>query len=411
MKIAYGNSRMENESLNINKSQTARELETDRRTADKYINGFQKSQTRRKPSCPDPCHDLIQELLSDQCQQVFYYKRVLWQYPADSHGLTECKHSNFCHYINAHEEFAGYFNCKNPSNAKRPVIRFETGAGEQAQPGWKENIPFTLRSGESTAINVFALLLSYSRFRVCRLSLSKTQDVRFSLLNDAFETLGGVPREIVTDNMKTVMHQAGGCESRGSVNVRFDQSAKDHGFQVRPCAAGRPRTKARAEAPVKILDEIRAYNGQLDYTELNELAERTGNRVSGQANQGTGKMPVLYFDREKASLNPLPAEEIRKHHTIHTYRSRVNASSMVTYKGSQYSVPPEYIGKELKLQAYDGYIHIYDNTKLVTLHSPCTQKLNCHERHYVEIARMSHAFREEDIEKRAQENPATCCSR
>ena len=38
----------ENSSLNINKSQIARELDVDRRTVDKYINGFQKSKKRKK---------------------------------------------------------------------------------------------------------------------------------------------------------------------------------------------------------------------------------------------------------------------------------------------------------------------------------------------------------------------------
>ena len=37
---------VENSSLNINKSQIARELEVDRRTVDKYINGFQKKNIR-----------------------------------------------------------------------------------------------------------------------------------------------------------------------------------------------------------------------------------------------------------------------------------------------------------------------------------------------------------------------------
>ena len=120
----------------------------------------------------------------------------------DNHGLNECKYSNFCHYINTHEEFADYFKRKRPSNADKPVIRFETPEGKQAQLDWKENIPFVLKSGETININVLVLLLSYSRFRVYRLSLSKTQDVLFSLLNDALETFGGVPEEIVTDNMK-----------------------------------------------------------------------------------------------------------------------------------------------------------------------------------------------------------------
>lgn len=395
---------IENSSLNINKSQIARELGVDRRTVDKYINGFHKSKKRKKGSHLDKYYDVIQELLSEQNSQIFYYKRILWQYMVDNHGLNDCKYSNFCHYINSHEEFAAYFKQKRPSNANRPVIRFETPAGKQAQLDWKENIPFVLKSGETITVNIFVLLLSYSRFRVYRLSLSKTQDVLFSLLNDALETFGGVPCEIVTDNMKTVMAQSRTDASEGKINICFEQFAKDYGFETRPCIAGRPQTKAKVEAPMKILDEIRAYNGCLEYTELCELVERINNRVNSQVNQGTGRIPLLYFEKEKAFLNPLPTEEIRKHYRIDTYRSKVNSSSMVTYKNSQYSVPPEYIGKEMKLQVYDNYIHIYYNTNLVTLHSLSCKKLNYHEEHYIAIAQQSHSFKKEDIESRAKEN-------
>lgn len=62
--------------------------------------------------------------------------------------------------------------------------------------------------GDTIDVNIFVLLLSYSRFRVYRVSLSKTQDILFSYLDDTFETFGGVPDEIVTDNMKTVMDEA-----------------------------------------------------------------------------------------------------------------------------------------------------------------------------------------------------------
>ena len=394
----------ENSSLNINKSQIARELGVDRRTVDKYMNGFQKSKKRKKSSRLDKYYDVIQELLSEQTSQVFYYKRILWQYLLDNYELNECKYSNFCHYINSHEEFAAYFKQKRPSNASKPVLRFETPEGKQAQLDWKENIPFVLKSGETVNINVLVLLLSFSRFRVYRLSLSKTQDVLFSLLNDALETFGGVPEEIVTDNMKTVMDEPRIKDSEGKVNNSFEQFAKDYGFKVRPCIAGRPQTKAKVEAPMKILDEIRAYSGRLNYTELCELVERINNRINSQVNQGTGRIPLLYFEKEKAFLNPLPAEEIRKHYRIATYRCKVNTSSMITYKNSQYSVPPEYIGKEMKLQVYDNYIHIYHNTALVTLHSVSLKKLNYHEKHYIAIARQSRSFPKEDIESRAKEN-------
>ena len=76
---------------------------------------------------------------------------------------------------------------------------FETDKGQQAQLDWKENINFVLSNGEVININIFVLILSYSRFRVYRLSLEKTQDVVFSFLNESFEAFGGVPKELLTD--------------------------------------------------------------------------------------------------------------------------------------------------------------------------------------------------------------------
>ena len=38
---------------------------------------------------------------------------------------------------------------------------------------------------------------------------------------------------------------------------------------------------------MKILDEIRAYNGKLNYMKLVELVTRINNRVNAQVNQGT----------------------------------------------------------------------------------------------------------------------------
>ena len=61
-------------------------------------------------------------------------------------------------------------------------------------------------------------------------SLSKTQDILFSFLDDAFETLGGIPDEIVTDNMKTVMDEARTEYYAGKVNNKFQQFADDYGF-------------------------------------------------------------------------------------------------------------------------------------------------------------------------------------
>ncbi len=102
-------------------------------------------------------------------------------------------------------------------------MRYETEIGYQAQLDWKENMKFTLINGKVISINIFVLILSYSRFRVYRLSLSKTQDVLFSFINDAFETFEGVPKELLTDNMKTVMDDARTEYKKGKANNKFQQ--------------------------------------------------------------------------------------------------------------------------------------------------------------------------------------------
>ena len=311
---------------------------------------------------------------------------------------------NFCHYLRKYPEFDSYFRKGRHSNTNKVTIRYETDMAKQTQLDWKESVPFILSSGEKVDVNIFVLLLSYSRFRVYRVSLGKSQDILFSFLDDAFEIFGGVPEEVVTDNMKTVMDEPRTKYHSGKINNKFGQFAKDYGFRVHPCIAGQPRTKAKVEAPMKILDEIRAYNGKLNYRELIELVTRINHRVNTQVNQGTGRIPLLYFEKEKALLHSLPADNVRKPYQITTNTVKVNHSSMFHYKTCQYSVPPEYVGKIVLLQVYDGYIHVYCNTKLITIHQLSTKKLNYISRNYSAIAKESHVFKEEHIEDRAKEN-------
>lgn len=99
----------EEANLKINKSQIARDLNVDRRTVDKYVGGYVKPTIRNRSSCIDDYYDKIEELLSDSNKQVFFYKKTLWQYLKDNHGL-KCAQSSFRRWISQHEEFNSYFN-------------------------------------------------------------------------------------------------------------------------------------------------------------------------------------------------------------------------------------------------------------------------------------------------------------
>lgn len=380
---------MEVNNLKVNKSQIARELGVDVRTVGKYLNGYVKPITRNRKSTIDNFKPIIRSLLSEESIQVFYYKRVLWQYLKDNHGL-DCAQSSFRRYISNNPEFNDYFKRRKKGYiSNNSSMRFETDKGQQAQLDWKENIDFVLSNGEVININIFVLILSYSRFRVYKLSLEKAQDILFSFLNESFEAFGGVPKEVLTDNMKTVMDEPRTAYRNGKTNNKFQQFADDYGFKVRPCIAGRPNTKAKVEAPMKLLDEIRAYNGTLNIDELHELVSKLNNRINSTCHTSTGKIPVLHLEKEKDFLLELPTEQIRNRYNIITTSVKVNRQSMISYKSNQYSVPPEYIGKKLKLQVYDNQLHLYYNTNLVTIHEIKNQKLNYHDSHYLQISSLT----------------------
>ena len=225
-------------------------------------------------------------------------------------------------------------------------IRYETRMGKQAQLDWKESILYETSDGEQVEINVAVLVLSYSRMRFFYMSISKSQAVLFSFLTETFEKMGGVPEELITDNMKTVMDEARTEHFAGKVNAKFAQFARDFGFKVKPCVAGRPRTKGKVETTMKLLDEIHAYQGKFNTTELHTYIQQLCNRINHEVHQGTNKIPILEWQKEKNQLLQLPTERVRDSYKIDYTLVKVNASSMISYKSNQYSVPPGYQGKK-----------------------------------------------------------------
>ncbi|MFP3919835.1 IS21 family transposase, partial [Lysinibacillus telephonicus] len=358
---------MEQLKMKINKSKLARDMGVDRRTIDKYLNGFVPKIKRNKPSKIDEFYPIIASLLSEDSKQVFYYRRNLWQYLKDNHGL-KCGQSTFRTYIANIPEFKAYFEKDERVASINNGIRFETRKGKQAQLDWKESILYETSDGEQVEINVAVLVLSHSRMRFFYMSVSKSQAVLCSFLTETFEKMGGVPEELITDNMKTVMDEARTERFVGKVNAKFAQFAKDFGFKVKPCIAGRPRTKGKVETTMKLLDEIHAYQGKFNMAELHNYIQNLCNRINHEVHQGTNKIPILEFQKEKNHLLQLPTERVRDSYRINHTFVKVNVSNMISYKSNQYSVPAGYQGKKVGLQVYDDQLWIYYNMELIAQH-------------------------------------------
>jgi transposase len=383
-----------------NFSEIARNLGIDRRTAKKYYLGDDKKERKKKKSVIDKYYTIIEELLSEDSTQVFYYKDHLFRYLQREHGLN-CTRNNFNYYILNHEEFAKYFRPKGNSNA----IKSEKPFGEQAQFDWKEKINFTFKNGEKIIINVGSLILSASRFKVWTIYPSVSLDCVLDFLANSFEIIGGVPKEILIDNATTMMLKARTESNKGTVNPKFQQFADDYGFKVVPCIAGRPNTKSKVENPMRVIDEIMAYNGTLNnLEELHEKLEQITNEANSRICQGTGVPPILVYKKEKEHLSPLPQEKICSFYKISTIKATVNLNALFHYKKKMYSVPSEFIGKKVTIQVIENNLHVYYNKKLIAVHEIVeNKKIIYNEHHHLDMLKQTFK-KHEDIEDYAKKH-------
>ena len=91
---------MDDNNLKINIAALSRKYKVDRRTINKYLNGFEKKKTKNKSSKLDKYYDLIKSLLSSSTQ-TFSYIRVLRQYLEDNYGI-DIQYSTFYNYYKKH---------------------------------------------------------------------------------------------------------------------------------------------------------------------------------------------------------------------------------------------------------------------------------------------------------------------
>jgi transposase len=185
-----------------------------------------------------------------------------------------------------------------------PVVRFETPPGHQAQVDFATfRFPWGKRY-------VFLLVLGYSRLLWLQFYPRQTMATVFEALEAAFAHLGGVPHELLFDQMRAVIvddaRPAGG---RVLENPEFLRFATHWGFRIRACRPYRAQTKGKVERPVRYVRDNFVYGREfLGDGDLNAQAllwmDRTANaRVHGT----TREVPRERFERdERAVLQPLP---------------------------------------------------------------------------------------------------------
>ena len=375
----------------VSKTAIAKIMGCDPRTVKKYMEGYvpKKRRTAKKKSKLDEFKNIIEEKLELGCSSMAIYKYIQKDGYTGSYSLV-----------------ADYSAKHKQEELKKATMRYETLPGLQAQVDWKESIKMTSKSGQIYEVNIFLMVLGYSRLKFLKLTNDRTQKTLFSCMNKAFEYFNGVPKEILFDNMPTVVDRANSRIGNVKINGKFMQYAKDIGFKVVTCRAYRPQTKGKVESLARLVDRLKVYNNEFkDYEELEKIVNNFMKDINNEVSQGTNERPVNRIKKETKYLLPLPNQDILKTYIASPKEYKVSKESMITYKGQKYSVPTYLIGELVSVKETNEYIHIYYTTNLITTHRKTDKFLNYHKEHLKEILQ-SDALKdmsEPEIEKFAEE--------
>lgn len=129
-----------------------------------------------------------------------------------------------------------------PAPAPEPVVRFETEPGHQMQADWA-----TMGHG-GDKLKVFIATLGWSRVAYVEFCDDERVETLIRCHENAFLAFGGVPREVLYDNMRTVVIERN-TYGRGvhRFHAGFLDYARHAGVLPRLCQPYRPKTKGKVE--------------------------------------------------------------------------------------------------------------------------------------------------------------------
>jgi transposase len=265
---------------------------------------------------------------------------------------------------------------KSAEITTKAVLRFETEPGYQAQVDWKV-LGKNFVDGRWQKLYAFIMVFGYSRkpFVLHTTSMDMATFLLCHVL--AFTYFGGVPQEILYDNMKTAfIYQA--AEERWTVNKHLLSLARHYGFTPRRCQVRRPQTKGKVERFIHFYDNNFWVERKQHPVSLDEINEAVLHWISGISTRpigGLGESREQRFAHEKTYLTPLP----KTHFDCRTPESsRVSRESMIRVRGNWYSVPPGYIGATLtvKIDPLTKIAEVHDGLQVVRSFAVVTDEKN-----------------------------------
>ena len=328
--------------LGIHHEAVRNAVETDR---------FVRAGTQVRPTMLDPYKGLVEKILDD-------HPRL--------RGTRIYEMLRARGYLGSVVQLRRYISKIRPTQAEA-FLRLETLPGEQAQVDWGNFGKIQVGSAKRS-LSCFVLVLSWSRAMYARFALDQTLEsfMRGHVL--AFEALGGVPREILYDNLKSVVLERVGDHIR--FHPRILDLAGYYHFAPKPCAPYRGNEKGKVERQIQYLRH--SFFAARRFTSVDDLNAQLARWVAEIAHtrrapgHADGRSVVDLLADERARLLPLPEHAMSCGRVLGATSGK---TPYVRFDLNDYSIPHTLVKKPLTLVAEERTLRILDGDTEVAQHA------------------------------------------
>ena len=251
---------------------------------------------------------------------------------------------------------------------KSPVVymRVETAPGEEAQVDF--GYVGCLYDPSSERVRkawVFVMTLGYSRHQYAEIVFDQKVETWVELHVRAFESLGGVVKRVVLDNLKAGIVKAVVHDQEAQRSYR--ELAEHYGFLISPCRPHTPHHKGKVESGVRYVKRNALAGRKFkDIHEANAhlvewVAEVAGTRVHGTTQQ----RPLMRFEKERAHLRALPAN---RYEVVTWKQVKLHPDCHVVFDYGYYSAPHRLVGEKLWIKATPHRVEVYHEFERLATH-------------------------------------------
>lgn len=250
-----------------------------------------------------------------------------------------------------------YVKTVRPARAEA-FLRLQTLPGEQAQVDWGHFGKIRIGSALRT-LWCFVFVLSWSRAMFAQFMLDATLEAFMYGHALAFQALGGVPREILYDNLKSVVLERVGDHIR--FHPRILDLAGYYCFAPKPCAPYRGNEKGKVERLIRYLRD--AFFAARRFSSVEDLNAQLARWITEVAHvrrapgHADGRAVGDLLAEERLRLLPLPEHPMTCGRVLGVTSGK---TPYVRFDLNDYSIPHTHVKKSLTLVAEAHAVRVLD---------------------------------------------------